>query len=295
MTGIHSNNAYQTTLLDRINCMDTTSAYFKRLRYQKADLVRHFKLHNICEGSEPIIYASATKISEPDTKPAAEPSKLISARSEPIAFQTNERQRKRVHYIGIEGNRLVRQLFNMSGNNDVFNNPYVLQYSMNKRTTGRGFNVGFSYDNNTLSGNSTAGTPVDTKLRTVFFRMGFDRKWAWGKRWTGVFGFDFLLSGSLDRTTTNNTTFGTVTTETHSNGGGLGPRFGLMYHISEKIFLGTEASFYFQSFNEFENASFIGPNPGPGPGPFISNPNQTRTTFSLTPPVGLYLIIKFRE
>lgn len=280
--GVQTNNSFQATLLDRVNCIDSTTAYFKKLRYNKADLIKHFVNINKCEGAAFKTYELPSKMVVAE-KP--EPVEEIISRSSSIDVQTNTKPAsKTVHYLGIEANRLVRQLFNISGNDNFFNNPYILQYSINRRDNGRGINIGFTYSKNTFNGNSNAGTPIETKTRDTFFRIGYDKKWAWGKRWTGQFGFDLLLSGTRDFTTTSTQGFGTTTTQTDTDGSGIGPRFGLMLHISEKVYLGTEASFYYQSFVATDFPSGFG-----------FGATERRTSFSLTPPVALYLVVKLRE
>ena len=282
--GVLSNNSYQTTLLDRVNCIDSTTAYFKKLRYTKADLVKHFININKCEGAAFKTYELPSKMVVAANKP--EPVEEIVARTSEIQVQsTGTPTTKTVHYLGIEANQLVRQLFNFSGNDNPFTNPYILQYSFNKRKSGRGINIALSYSNNSFTDNSF-GSLRKTRERKFFFRIGTDRKVAWGKKWIGLIGVDLLLSSKRETTVTPpppSGSFGAVTIiESNTNGWGLGPRFGLMYHLTGKIFLGTEANFYYQAFNEnnFQNG-FVGT---------IHN-----TSFSLTPPFSMYLIIKLRE
>ena len=279
--GVLSNNSYQTTLLDRVNCIDSTTAYFKKLRYTKADLVRHFTNTNTCEGAAFKTYEMPSKMLVAEK---TEPVEEIVSRSPDIDVQSTGKSTSRsVQYISIEVNQLVRQLFNFGGNDNVFSNPYVLQYSFNGRKTGRGMSMGLTYSKTSFTDNTNLGSPRDTKNRSIFFRIGTDRKVAWGKKWTGVFGLDLLLSSTKEITTTNQLG-GNILIESNTGGWGIGPRFGLMFHLSEKVFLGTEATFYYQAFNEntFQNG-------------FGANTNQRNTNFSLTPPFSMYLIIKLRE
>src|SRR6187551_3878023 len=91
-----------------------------------------------------------------------------------IAFaQQDSSYRKANHYIGVQANQLIKQLFNLSNNNAVVNNPYLLVYSVNSVRNGWGANIGFGYTFNEVTDGDAFNTR-ETKVNNFFFRAGFE-------------------------------------------------------------------------------------------------------------------------
>lgn len=137
------------------------------------------------------------------------------------------------------------------------------------------------YDKNSFTDNSGVFARK-TNNRNIAFRIGYDHKKDWGKRWIGIWGFDLLLDGSKSRTESSPTGSG-FTIESSSKGWGLGPRLGLLFRISDKILLGTDAAYYRQSSNGSQTI------------PDQPKSTQKSTSFNLSLPVALFLTIKFKE
>jgi hypothetical protein len=184
------------------------------------------------------------------------------------------------HYLGIVANQLLRQLFNFGGDDNSFNAPYLLQFAINSKQNGKGVNIGLTYDRNSFTDNSNNATRK-TNTRTISFRIGYDRKNDWGKRWIGIYGFDLLLDGNKSKTDNTPTGSG-FTIESTSKGWGFGPRVGLLFRISDKILLGTDAAYYFHSSKDFQSI------------PNQPQSTQKSTSFTLSLPVALFLTVKLK-
>ena len=104
----------------------------------------------------------------------------------------------------------------------------------------------------------------------------------YGKKWIGLCGFDFLIDRTRSETTSIPGGQG-LTIETFSKGWGIGPRFGLLFRLSEKILLGTDAACYFRSFNSKQA--------------FPDQPQSTKksTTFNITMPAALFLTVRLKD
>jgi hypothetical protein len=281
-TGIQTNLTYQNTLFRRFNCMDSTERYFKAIKYSSTDLTKVFEMINSCEGAASIIYETPLEALVVETGSI----ELPQVRKRAGAADTQEKKKPTGltnHYLGIAANQLLRQLFNFGGTNSPFSVPYLLQYAINSKKNGKGFNIGMAYDRNSITDNSNSnGTTRKTINSNFSFRMGYDYKKDWGKRWIGIFGADFLIDRSKSKTDNLQTGTPFFTIETSSKGWGIGPRFGLLFRISDKILLGTDAAYYFRSTIDFQSI------------PDQPRSTQKLTSFTLSLPVTVFLTVKIK-
>ncbi len=201
----------------------------------------------------------------------------------PVATEVVETKIMR-HYIGVQANQLLRQLLNFGGTSNGVNNPYFLTYALNSTKTGVGLNFGLGYSYSSSS-NGDPFTPRTTTNNSLSMRAGIEKKFTIGKRWLSSYGLDFLFDESLDKTeTTFNPGVGLsnkTTTEFTTSGTGLGPRFTLNFLISNKIILGTEASYYYRASTSTQKVT--------------NQPDQTNKpkSFTFAVPAVLFVILKF--
>ncbi len=197
--------------------------------------------------------------------------------------QQDSTYRKTNHYIGVQANQLIKQLFNLSNSTAVVNNPYLLVYSFNSVHTGWGMNVGLGYTYNEFK-DGDAFSSRETKINNYFFRVGFEKKTNLGKKWIFSGGFD--ITNDNQKNNTKNTSGGsTFETDTKSKGWGFGPRVTLNYKITDRILLGTECTYYFRAGeNSLKSFSNFGPS---------EETSDKSKQFLLTVPAVLILIVKF--
>ena len=201
-----------------------------------------------------------------------------------IAFaQQDSSYRKANHYIGVQANQLIKQLFNLSNNNAVVNNPYLLVYSVNSVRNGWGANIGFGYTFNEVTDGDAFNTR-ETKVNNFFFRAGFEKKTNFGKRWLFSGGFDITTDNQKNNT--KNTGGGnTIETDNQTKGWGFGPRVSLNFKITDRILLGTECTYYFRSGkSSLKTTSSFGGS---------EETSDKSKQFLFTAPAVLLLIIKF--
>jgi hypothetical protein len=191
-------------------------------------------------------------------------------------------------YIGVQINQLIRQILNFSSSSTAVNNPYLITYAVNSRQTGWGANFGLGYTFNEFN-DGDAFLRRRTKINDFFFRVGFERKSGFGKRWILSSGIDALID--LQNNTTRTTQSGispsnTTTTKNKNNGWGLGPRVTLNYTITDRMLIGTEATYYFKSLkNTIETQGQGG----------VSDDKTTEKSkrFQLVVPAVIFMVLKF--
>lgn len=161
------------------------------------------------------------------------------------------------HYLGLQGNELLRQLLNL-GNAELPDNPYFLNYSYVSES-GKGLNVGFALSSDDFT-QQNGFNSVKTEIDNFSFRIGYMKRERLSKRFFYSTGVDLLIDNFVNVTTTDDN-FGSnsISTEAKTSGWGLGPRLTLDYQITNRLAVGTEANYYFKSLTEkfetvFENS-----------------------------------------
>ncbi len=207
----------------------------------------------------------------------------------------------REHFVGVQANALLRQLFNF-GNNTAVNNPYLIKYSYRPNAEKRfELQAGFGY----LNSQNTDNDGRISRSNQLDFRVGAFKKFKLSERFEAGLGFDLVLTSASIKSFNNTgfsnpdgTNFDSTLTETSSNflSYGCGPQLNLTYAISKRVLLGTEASYYFRR-NRNRN-SVIQERKTLSNNVQTNNIiNENEKTFSkglsFTSPLVLFLIIKF--
>lgn len=223
---------------------------------------------------------------------------LISGCLQHAIAQTDENPVKKEKstdmYIGVQLNGLVRELFNLNGStSSANNNPYLLTYSINSRKTGWGLRLGIGYNYNFFSTNDGI-TQTDNNINDLQVRLGVEKTVQLSQKWSAGAGIDLVLNNNDDHTTTTINSSpgspGDVTdTKTNTMTYGGGPQGWLRYHITERVLIGTEASFYYTTGNE--KKSIVVTSGGIG-GSNQPDQNNMVSQGSFNSPIVLFLIVK---
>jgi hypothetical protein len=199
---------------------------------------------------------------------------------------------KFTHYVGVQSNLLIRQIFNLSGTTADINNPYLLTYSLvNKKGWAIAFGQGIQFGtSNVTDANSNSTKTNNQKINT---RLGIEKRTNLNSRWIATIGVEGLMNWSKNNSETVENNFGSFLSTINTSeklqqyGGGL--RGSLSYAINKRILIGTESSLSFIS----SNSSFT---------QSVSNSNFNSSTTSSTlksngidfkVPTAIFLIVKF--
>jgi hypothetical protein len=186
------------------------------------------------------------------------------------------------HYLGLQVNQLLRQLFNFGGSAPAVTNPYVLSYSVNSKLNGFGFatGLGYNYIQNKSSDNFIS---VTTTNRDFAWRFGLESKKYLSKRWLASLGGDVVIESNKTETNSANQNAPNTVITTKTNRSGFGPRATLSYQFNDKLLLGTEASFYFKWIKQKQETSNAGM-------PAVPDTELKSNQFTL--PAAIFLIVK---
>jgi hypothetical protein len=286
-SGISLNESFKQTLFEKINCSDSLLTYFEMLKYEEQVLIKHFVAENNCAGTSVQVYPKAqapVSVTIPETPHVetkeidqAQTTKLMPPAEPKAPINTNK---KMINYFGLEVNPLLRQIINLNPNSSPTNNPFGIQFASNSTQTGRGVSIGLTYSRSKFNDDNN-GVQRETINRDIAFRLGYERKHPLGKRWLVLHGYDLVLGGAKARTETTDQFIGNILTETSSYFWGVGPRGGILFLISDRVTLGTEATYYLRYVTD--KTKLTG----------APDSKQKTSEFELTVPVVLILSIRF--
>lgn len=202
-------------------------------------------------------------------------------------------------FVGVQFNQLVQQVLNFSNSNNTSanNNPYLFIYSINSVRTGWGIRLGLGITTNTNSTNDGI-TATHNDITDMHFRLGIEKAFTLSAKWSAGVGLDGIYNGNNDNTTSTISSTDTTTTLTKNKiysygGGAMG---WLRYHVTKKILIGTESSYYYITGKDKQTIAITARNTNLATMPIVTNTSATSNkttegTFSV--PVTLYLIVKF--
>ncbi|MFN5170163.1 MAG: hypothetical protein ACK5DD_11070 [Cyclobacteriaceae bacterium] len=265
-----SGSTAQQLLFEKVNCSDSTRQHFARVIRSRAALVKHFLDDNACKRVTGTYYPRGGQSTAPSAPPVDVPAPPNSARLKPT-----------YNYAGVELNPLLNQILDFDSDDQETGNQFTVQYANNNRNSGKGVSAAFSYRR--LSTKETS-TQIDreTTERALALRVGYERKHSIGKRWILLHGYDFLLGLTKEYTKSNHLGF-QVDIESTGTQWGLGPRAGIMFGISDQVFLGTESTFYLTFLKEKQTITGQ------------PDSEQKSSEFLIVLPVSLFLTVRLNN
>jgi len=201
------------------------------------------------------------------------------------------------HFIGVQGNELIRQVFNFNNTTANNSNPYLLTYHINFARSGWGLRVGAAYSNRVFTTDDGI-TANKSNLNDLRLRFGIERAFRLSDRWSCGAGLDGIMKHDDNKTQSRVVNFDTTTTNITSlaTGYGGGAMAWLRYSVSPHVLVGTEASFYYTMGNQKQNIKITSVNPFVFPLQQTTVITKTDNDFSdgvFALPVTFYLIVKF--
>ena len=215
-----------------------------------------------------------------------------SDNSQSAGLKLNSTASDYANNIGVQMNSLIKQVFNTSG--AATGNPYQLTYSHNNKKTGWGFRCGIGYTHNqngTNNGGSTNGGSNDD----LQLRAGIERAFNLTRKWSAGAGFDLVFNNSNDLNTNQNNNGGdTIVNSTHtlSTTFGGGPMGWLRYHLTTRVDIGTEASWYYTAGTKKQGVIYETWN-GSNYHPNANNTSHTISNGAFASPVVFFLMVRF--
>ena len=207
-------------------------------------------------------------------------------------------QPKFKHYVGVQSNLLIRQVFNLSGTTSATNNPYLFTYAINNRK-GWGLATGLGLTTTNSSTSDALGSFDKRTTQTMNVRLGVEKRFVLHPRWNALVGVDGLMN--MNKSTSDvktvqsfgTTSINTSTTKNNLSTMGGGIRAALSFALTSRLSLGTETSLAFTSGNEKFSATTYSDN-GFGNINLSSTNNAAKISgFNMNVPTAFFIILKF--
>lgn len=203
------------------------------------------------------------------------------------------------HRIGVQANELVRQVFNFNNSaGSSINNPYLLTYSITWAKPGIGLRFGVGPQFNSFS-NDDGIVQTENNINRMSLRAGIQKVFTLSDRWTAGAGGDAVYFNDRSYTKTFTRSFDSTKTDiaTEVKTFGYGGMAWLRYHITPRIHIGTEASFYYSTgdnkqriiIETRDNNTF----PGSRRKTTVSELKDKRKEGVFHLPMVIYLVVKF--
>ncbi len=173
---------------------------------------------------------------------------LLAMATTIYAQEATLKSKKLEHQVGVQVNELIRQVFNFTNTGTTNNNPYLVTYSVYLAKSGWGLHVGGGYTIRSFA-NDNGVNSTQTNIDDLNLRLGIEKKFQLAERWTAGVGIDGLYDNDNNKTESTVRGIDTTITKTKSliTSYGAGPMAWLRFNITDKILIGTEASYYYRT------------------------------------------------
>jgi hypothetical protein len=211
-----------------------------------------------------------------------------------VAYSQADSATRYDHFVGVQINRLLNQVFSFGFTPSVNNNPYLFTYSMNSHRTGRGFHVGLgiNYQNNSINDDirSESFNNLDYEIRA-----GYDKLYRFGRHWDAGLGFDLIYQNNADNTNTviHDGLTQTSTVKTMSQLYGGGPMGYLRYRLSGKFYIGSEVSLYFMQGHPTQSSDLVSTQNGRVLSESHLKSSIFQSQLTINPPIAVYMVVRF--
>ncbi|MEZ5045721.1 MAG: hypothetical protein R2831_01885 [Chitinophagaceae bacterium] len=157
-------------------------------------------------------------------------------------------RKKVIHLVSLQSNALLKQIFNFGNSNIPSSNPYLLNYSLMHVKSKWGFDFGSGYTRSSFFEND-GNNKTEKYINDIFLRLGPQKTMRFSKNAFVSIALHGVFEKLYNKTNTE-TNFSSqvsiVDTKTSTMKYGGGPTLGIRYRLSPRIFVGTEASYYFK-------------------------------------------------
>jgi hypothetical protein len=208
-------------------------------------------------------------------------------------------QPKFKHYIGVQSNLLIRQVFNLSGNTATTNNPYLFTYAINNRR-GWGLATGFGMTTTNNSISDATGSYDKDYNKAASLRLGIEKRFFLHPKWSAVVGLDALMNLNESKSDVKDvqsfggfTSVNSVTSTTSFTDMGASLRAALNFSITSKLMIGTETSISYTSGTEKFSGSTFSDNGMGNINATITSNTTERNGLGMNVPTAFFVILKF--
>lgn len=203
------------------------------------------------------------------------------------------------HFIGVQANLLIQQVFNFSEPNEN-GNPYLLKYTLRHNESGLAFNAGFGINTATTEnseGFKRTNDGFDARAG-IGYQRSIGRNFEVGVGADFVYGYEAQETFSVQVVSSFGQTDSTVTTTSNKItriGGGL--QASVSYVFARRFMVGTEMSLYYTTTTDKFNVTSESHRTQQGFDPIVSlsstNEKSDGRALQFQVPIAIFISFKF--
>ncbi len=218
-----------------------------------------------------------------------------------LLFSQDDLPKKFDHYASVQVNQLIKEVINLTTNNDDIDNPYLLEYSLFHNKSNLGLNAGFGYTYSQLKDHENPDARYIEESNLSFF-VGIAKRQMIGKKIELSYGLDYannyILNKSYSFSVTDfgggsDSSYFQVKDESSSWGGGFDVM--IRFYLSKRILLGTQMTYYYMMTEEKSHSlTYSETTFGTVTSSIeVENEGSDNKDFVLHLPIALFLTLKF--
>ncbi len=209
---------------------------------------------------------------------------------------TPKEKAKYNYYLGLQCNDLLRQLLPFNNNVALTGNPYLFTFQMHNQKSGWGLRSGFNYELKNLV-DEDAANRKNTVKNIFYAKVGIEKFVKLSNRFAFAYGLDGTWEYGQNFTKNTLSSIDTTisTTNNRNNVLGVGPSVRIMYNLSSRVLIGTDAGLYFSKNNNKTAFTIKTISQFNGNSDSYSETKNTNSEFLFQKPIALYLIVKLNK
>jgi hypothetical protein len=214
-------------------------------------------------------------------------------------FSQEELPKKFDHYASVQVNQIIKEIINLSANDDLIDNPYLLEYSLIHNKSNIGVNMGFGYSYSKQSDHENPdGTYIEEN--DVSFFIGVCKRQMLGRKVELSYGLDYFNNYVLNKSYSfsivefsnrRDSSYFQVKDESKAWGVGFDVMF--RYYFSKRILIGSQLTYsYMMTEEKFHSLTFTESTVFPT-SLEVDNSGTDHKDFLLHLPIAIFLTFKF--
>jgi hypothetical protein len=203
------------------------------------------------------------------------------------------------HYASVQVNKLIKEVINLNSNNNLIDNPYLLEYSLIHNKSNFGLSMGFGY---TYSQEKDHENPDGKYIEEndLSFFIGVCKRQMLGKKVELSYGLDYVNNYVLNKSYSNSVTeFGNRRDSSYfqvkdeSKAWGMGFDVIFRFYLSRRILIGSQLNCNYMMTEEKSHSLTYTESTFNSTSLEVDNSGTDHKDFLIHLPVAIFLTIKF--
>jgi hypothetical protein len=216
-----------------------------------------------------------------------------------LLFSQEDQPKKFDHYASVQVNQIIKEIINLSSNDDLIDNPYLLEYSLIHNKSNFGLNMGFGYSYSQQGDHENPdGRYIEESTLSCF--IGVCKRQMLGKKVELSYGLDYFNNYGLNKSysftivefgSRKDSSYFQVKDELKAWGVGFDVMF--RYYFSKRILIGSQLTYSYMMTEEKSHSLTYTESTSFPTSLEVDNSGTDHKDFLLHLPIAIFLTFKF--